>query len=134
MLGFLSRRDHSPKELRRKLLPHTENPAEIEILLKWATELGYLKEPQTLSDQTARRLNEQMKSHRQIQARLMTQGTPSTAKDQELELKKALVLAKRWKIEDYQKLARRLAYRGFDTQVIFKVIKELKQQLACTNE
>ena len=124
LVDYLARRDHSRRELKQKLSRHAETPEEVDAVITWADEHGYLKAPEQLTETFTRSLHRKLKGHRQIEVWLAAKGLPAPEKDSELELKKAQELATKWNIEDKAKLARRLSYRGFDSETIRKVIYE----------
>jgi SOS response regulatory protein OraA/RecX len=129
---YLAIRDHSVKELREKLSQFFTLP-EIIWGLEWALKQGYLKEPNELADQVARRLHEKNKSFLFILHYLRKKGLPAIEKNDELELEKCRkVLETKIGFEhenltsnpNIAKMHRVLSLRGFDNETIRKVTHE----------
>lgn len=123
LVGYLSRRDHSRRELERKLKPHAASPEEIQETIQWADDLQLLKPEAELSETFARWQHSRLKSHRQLQLHLRDKGLSAPPVDEELELKKALDLVRKWGKAEPDKIYRRLAYRGFAPGVIRTAVR-----------
>ena len=89
LLGYLARRDHSPRELRQKLSKHADKPEEVTALLEWAHEHDLIKSDEELTATFSRYLNRRLKAHNQIKAALSAKGLPPPARDPEVEIQKA---------------------------------------------
>ncbi len=134
MVDFLSRRDHSEKELKQKLSKRFP-PNEVAAALEFAYEHELIAEPQRLASTLADQWNRRKLGALKIRKKLMEKGLPSVATDSELELEKALELAhtrrdkmRPSELEDSAaakaKIGRFLISRGFQPAIVRKVIYE----------
>lgn len=132
LLDYLARRDHSEKELRRKL-SRRYPPEEIAQALSWAHTRGWLKTPDELAEQVARSLERKNKSNRYINQYLREKGLPPLPLQPEREAEKCrrLLVGKLKFPEDslpsrelLGKMRRLLLQRGFDRETIRKVLHE----------
>lgn len=116
---YLSRRDHSEKELSQKLKLKKYSPQEISEGLQWAKDKGYLGSPEKTSETLARGLHRKKKGILYIQQYLKMKGLPPVEIDLDLELEKALFLAVKYfknppyTFEEKQDIYKSLIRRGF---------------------
>ncbi|WP_413289963.1 regulatory protein RecX [Bdellovibrio sp. HCB337] len=136
----LSFRKKLAKEQNREFTEDTpENQAEIEAAIENAIEFAkdnnWLGEPEILSEKMAKVLHRKNKGISYINNKLKEKGLPPVASDRDLELEKALALVKNkysdfaalsWedKRKEQARVARFLAARGFDSEIVRKVIYE----------
>jgi regulatory protein len=136
-IDYLSRRDHSSKELRDKLNKKKFDKELIEKTLEWVTERGYLRPPHELSKSLSELLSKKGKGRLYILQYLKKRGLPPPENlDFESELNNALELALRiLKQKNIQreaqldrlareKIGRKLMSRGFPLDIVRKVIYE----------
>lgn len=138
MMDFLARRDHSEKELRDKL-KRDFSAEEIEKAIQYGKDNHWLPNDaagnEKLSLKTADVLHRKKKGAQYINQYLNKKGLPPVKSDPSLELEKAwsLVKNKYSEIEDLSldekkkakaKLGRFLVARGFDLEIVRKVIYE----------
>ena len=131
VMDFLARRDHSPKELIKKLKEREYPDEEIQAALAWAKEGRWLSDDKVLSEKFGAGLHRKKKGIRYINHALAEKGLPPIQSDPELELEKALKLVKN-KIkpeevltkEKKEKIGRFLISRGFDSAIVRKVVYE----------
>lgn len=132
-LGFLSRREYSRLELKRKLAPHVENKSELETLLDDFVRRGWLSE-QRFTEQIiharsgkygSRRIVHELKE-KGISAEAVAALLPQL-QEGELETARA-VRAKKFgtlpaDAKERMKQMRFLASRGFGQETIYKVVR-----------
>lgn len=130
ILVYLGQRDHSEKELRKKLSRYYEKE-EIDKALDQALQGKYLVEPAELSRRETARLHRKNRGALWISKQLKAKGLPPTPHDPDLELEKARDLLKRKfprgmikSRDNLMKAKRFLAYRGFDSSTIRKALNE----------
>lgn len=132
LIDYLSRRDHSTKELREKLKRKLFDSATIEASIQWAQERGYILAPEELSLRLSQQLIRRGKGRLYIEQYLKKKGLPSKpAIDDDSELSQALEFA-RQRAKKYvnldrstrEKIGRQLVSRGFPLNVVRKVIYE----------
>lgn len=138
MMDLLARREHSEKELRTKLSVKF-GPQDVELAIQHGKNKGWIANNEatlnSLSEETANGLHRKGKGILFINEYLREKGLPEVSADSRVELEKALALVKNKKLnfeglEDTEsqkvkaKMARLLASRGFDNEVIGKVIHE----------
>jgi len=137
-IDYLSRRDHSTKELSDKLNKKHFEKELIEKTLAWLTERGYLRPPKELSQLFADQLFKKGKGRHYISQYLKKRGLPPPEDlDHEAELQSALELAhkiakqKNLQIQNKEldrltreKIGRKLMSRGFPLDIVRKVIYE----------
>lgn len=135
MMDIIALRDHSEKELRQKLKKYEFPNEDIDNALEFAREHDWLPSSQDenlkLSEEMARGLHRRNKGIVYINHFLQEKGLPSLSPDHELEVEKASRCLEnkkpREKTEDPEKyklkLSRFLAARGFQMEVIRKVLK-----------
>lgn len=137
-VDYLSRRDHSAKELRDKLNKKKFDKNLIEKAITWVAERGYLRPPQELSQSLSNQLVRRGKGRLYILQYLKKRGLPPPeASDHEVELQSALELAQRvikqrnLKLPNQildratrEKIGRKLMSRGFSFDIVRKVIYE----------
>ncbi len=127
---YLARRDHSERELIEKLSPfHEKN--EIQKALEYAKESKWLTPPQILSRRIFENLNHKGKSNSYIQHVLKKKGLPYLTLTDDKEAHKAYHLVIKHfgkeQLKEYnkkQKIMRWLAYRGYSSHIIQKVLNE----------
>lgn len=138
MMDLLARRDHSEKDLRKKLKDRF-TPEEIDQAIQYGKERQWIPDDETslltLAEKTAGAFHRKNKGILYINNYLKEKGLPSVDADPSLELEKALTLVKNKKLnfagldrKDAEKvkakLGRFLVARGFDMSVVRKVIYE----------
>lgn len=135
VMDLLARRDHSEKELRKKLrekFSETEDSESvIEEAIDFAKDNNWLGDPQDLAFQMADVLHRKKKGIHYINNYLREKGLPAVETDRDLELEKALSIVKNKYDENFEfsreekaKVGRLLASRGFDSETVRKVIYE----------
>ena len=134
MMDYLSHREHSEAELREKLARHFSSE-EIEAAIQFGKEQAWIPDSaesaQMLAEKTAETLRRKGKGQVYIQQYLEKLMLPRIHIDPSDELEKAFALVRN-KFSNLQsmdpsekvKAARFLAGRGFDEEVIRKVIYE----------
>jgi regulatory protein len=134
IIRYISRRDHSEKEIRTKLGRFYTAEAVKEAIEK-AYEYKWIKDPSELTEIFSRSLHRQGKGLRAVNVKLKAKGLPEVKKDSELEIEKARAsLARKFKAQEpeikldrpqKQKAYRFLANRGFDHETIMIVLKDI---------
>lgn len=137
MMDLLARREHSEHELREKLEAHfcqnedgDEKASEaIDAALQHARLKNWLPDPQELAMEVAEQLRRKGKGAAYINQYLEQKGLPFVSSSDENELEKAqeLVKTKYRDISDEKtkhQAARFLASRGFDEEIVRKVVYE----------
>lgn len=129
ILNLIAVRDHSEHELRQKLHLREFTDEEIEAALEKARHQNWMADPSSLAKRWSEQLHSKNKGLDFINASLSEKGLPSVARDEALELEKAMKLVKnkysdlsRLSQEEKAKAARFLASRGFDSSTVRKVI------------
>lgn len=140
LMDFVARRDHTEKELRKKLSLRCDADV-VEKTLAWAQEQNWLAAPEKLKTQFADQLSRRGKGIRKINQKLKELGLETVKSDKNSELLKAkkLVLAK-WSAADFKnldyketqklkaKIIRFLITRGYESDVVNTILKnEFKQ-------
>lgn len=132
-IRFISQRDHSPAELRRKLKVYAETEAQIEAVLTQLEQRGWVNNERFTQNFVNRkaaslgaaRIAQQLKTHDLPLE--TTQAALASLKDSELERCVALWQRKFAQVpldaKDYAKQARFLQYRGFSGEIVRKVLK-----------
>lgn len=142
MMDTLARRDHSEKELRQKLQRFELSAEDIETALAFCKEKGWIpdtpEDVQDLTEKTAASLERKGKGILYINEKLREKGLPQKKSVEEDELEKSfhLVKTKYSKLQSYfadmspderekseAKIARFLASRGYEMDIIRKVLK-----------
>ncbi|MGZ3771147.1 MAG: regulatory protein RecX [Bdellovibrio sp.] len=135
VMDLLARRDHSEKELRKKLLEKfadIDGSKEIvEEAINFAKDNNWIGDPQNLATQMANVLHRKKKGIQYINNYLREKGLPSVEIDRDHELEKALSIVNNKFDENYEfsredkaKVGRLLISRGFDAETVRKVIYE----------
>lgn len=135
VMDLLARRDHSEKELRKKLKERFSDDEDgleaIDEAIEFAKDNRWLGEPIDLAHKMADLLHRRHKGIHYINNYLREKGLPNVDVDRELELEKALTIVKNKYDEDYDfsredkaRIGRLLASRGFDSETVRKVIYE----------
>jgi|GEM_PF-890336 len=146
LMDFVARRDHTEKELRKKLSLRCEAGI-VNKALHWAQEQKWLVPPDKLKTQFAKQLARRGKGIRKINQKLKELGLEAVKSDKSVELVKAkkLVLAK-WSADDFagldykesQKLKARimrfLITRGYETDIISLILKSEFKKSVSTGE
>lgn len=134
IVDYLSRRDHSEKELREKLTQKKFNQDDISKSLSWALEHQLLRPPEELTKILTEMLLKRGKGRHYIIQYLKKRGLPPPVMDEidkEMEFHKALEFA-RQKLKPglildratREKIGRKLITRGFSLDVVRTVIYE----------
>lgn len=132
LVDYLSRRDHSVKELEEKLRRKLFDPPTIKAAIQWAQDRGYIRPPLELSASLAEMLQRRGKGRLYIEQYLKKRGLPTQINiDNESEYDLAMEFA-RQKATKYanldrsarEKIGRQLVARGFPLNVVRKVIYE----------
>ncbi len=136
IMDLLARRDHSEKELREKLMRRKFADEQIEQALAYAHERRWLGDSTRLAQTLADNLHRRGKGIKSINHELSRKGLPQVSIDKDLEYEKAFAQAQRKqktkKFADLKDpkvragLARFLQTRGFSTEIIRKVLQELR--------
>lgn len=135
LMDLVARRDHTEKELRKKLATKCD-PEIVNQTIQWAHEQKWLASPEKLKMQFAEQLSRRGKGVRKINQKLKELGLDSIKANAEDELEKArkLVLTK-WSAKDFKgldfkesqklkaKVMRFLATRGFESPIISSILK-----------
>lgn len=134
IVDYLSRRDHSEKELHEKLTRKKFDPETIQKAISWARERGYIRPPEELSKILTEMLLRRGKGRNYIYQYLKKRGLPPPVLeeiDKETELRKALEFAQQKIKSDTvldraarEKIGRKLITRGFPLDVVRTVIYE----------
>lgn len=139
MMDMLARREHSEKEIRTKLKEKDFSDEDIDQAIEFGRSKNWLpnndESLQKLSEKTADAFHRKNKGILYINNYLSEKGLPPVQTDSSLELEKALAVVKNKKLdlEDLDdkeaektkaKLGRLLVSRGFDMDVVRKVIYE----------
>lgn len=138
MMNYLARRNHSEKELREKL-ESQYTPEDIENAIAYGKSKGWIPDSEqdliALAEKTAADLRRRGKGSEYINQYLEQKGLPAIKSDSMDELEKARQLVKNKftplesptdrEQEKYKaKMGRFLVSRGFDTEIVRKVIYE----------
>lgn len=136
IMNLLSRRNHSERELIKKLREREFSSEEIELALEKARAQKWIENPEKLSEQFAGQLHRKNKGIQYINSTLSEKGLPPIERDEALELDKALKLVKtkysslsNFTRKEKAKVARFLASRGFDSNIVRKVIFDHEEEL-----
>ncbi len=135
IMDYVARRDHSEKELRKKLATRCE-PDVINAAITWAQEQNWLAAPEVLTERMAGQLHRRGHGIRRINQKLKEKGLHSVSgnSDDELEKAKRLVLNK-WSSENFRgldfkesqklkaKIMRFLMTRGYESHIINQILK-----------
>lgn len=135
VMDIIARRDHSEKELRKKLRDKfgDEDDADdvISEAIDFAKDNNWLGDPTNLAHRLADMLHRRNKGIYYINNYLKEKGLPTVDVDRHLELEKALSIVKnkfaeehKFSREEKAKVGRLLASRGFDSETVRKVIYE----------
>lgn len=127
-MDYLARRDHSEKELREKL-SRTYEAEEVEHAIEYVHSNGWMMPPHELSLKVTESLNRKKKSYFFIINYLRQKGLPTVEMNADIEFEKALSILelKAKDLSDYKHLHSLLKNRGFDTDIIRKVINEIRR-------
>ena len=132
-MDFLAKRSHSEQELFVKLSRDFAE-SEVKASIEHAKKSGWLEDPQELSQKVALELDQKGKGALYIRSYLENKGLPPILIDPHKELEKALrVIEKKQKIghsfankrrstEELQQIASILKNRGFEYEIIRKVV------------
>lgn len=135
VMDIFARRDHSEKELRKKLREKLGKEDDTDEIINeavdFAKEFNLLGNPTDLAHRLADMLHRRNKGIHYINNYLKEKGLPAVESDRNLELEKALSLVKnkyeeehKFSREDKARIGRLLASRGFDSETVRKVIYE----------
>lgn len=130
LVGYLSRRDHSVRELSQKLARYHDFD-EVEAAILKADRLKLLPDPKDFAQRLSKHLLSRGKGKRYISAYLKKKGLPVIAVSEAAELEKALKLVvdqlrfePPFTLSQKQKIFRYLNNRGFDSKVVKQVMYE----------
>lgn len=131
-LQYLARREHARAELRQKLLPLTENPEEVDILLDDFATRGWLSDTRFAEQWThqrgsrygAQRLRQELRQ-KGVDSETIAHALEDIADTEEARAR--LVWQKRFgtppaDMKEKAKQLRFLAARGFSLDVIYKIV------------
>lgn len=135
VMDLIARRDHSEKELRKKLREKLSDEEEagqiIDEAIEFAKDNKWLGDPVDLAHRLADMLHRRNKGIYYINNYLKEKGLPSVDTDRDLELEKAVAIVKnkydeghKFSREEKAKVGRFLAARGFDSETVRKVMYE----------
>ncbi|MDG0817046.1 regulatory protein RecX [Bdellovibrio svalbardensis] len=135
VMDLIARRDHSEKELRKKLREKFSDEEDgmeaVEEAIAYAKDNNWLGDPVNLAHRLADMLHRRNKGIYYINNYLKEKGLPAVETDRALELEKALAIVKNKYDEDYDftredkaRVGRLLASRGFDSETVRKVLYE----------
>ncbi len=135
IMDLMAKRDHSEKELRRKLHKQFSGSEDLgEILddaIDFAKDNNLIGNQDELAERMADMLHRRHKGIHYINNYLHEKGLPSVPTDRDLELEKAMHVVKNKYSEDYEfsreekaRVGRFLASRGFDSETVRKVLYE----------
>lgn len=135
IMDLVARRDHSEKEIRKKLALRCQ-PEIVDQAIEWATQQNWLAAPDVLKEKFAEQLSRRGKGIRRINQKLKELGLASVKADLEKELEKARrLVAGKWTFEDFKgldfkesqklkaKIMRYLITRGFESDVVSNILK-----------
>jgi regulatory protein len=133
MMDLLARRDHSERELRKKLKEKIDDSESIEAALEYGKEQGWIPEDEDsrtrLAERMAEMLHKKLKGIHYINHYLAEKGLPELPADESRELEKARQLIEtkfsnddEWDSQMSAKAGRFLASRGFEMSVIRQVV------------
>ncbi len=137
IIYYLSRRDHSTKELQQKLRLKKYSSQEIIDGIQWAEERGYLSSPDHTAEVMSRGLHRKKKGILYINQYLNSKGLPSIETDWELEYTKANDVCIKlfgsaffenppYTFEQKQDIYKALARRGFLDRTIQEICAQKK--------
>jgi regulatory protein len=146
IMDLVARRDHSEKELRRKLSVYCDENV-IEQAINWAREKKWLAKSEALKENVAQQLERRGKGIAYINEKLQGLGLEPIKADQQQEHEKAkkLVLS-RWSASDFAelghleaqklkaKIIRFLTTRGFESDIISNILKNEFKAGALSND
>ena len=134
LMDLVARRDHSEKELRKKLGLKTTTEI-VEQTIEWAREQNWLAKPEKLKAQFADQLARRGKGIRQINKKLNDLGLGTVKADFEDEYAKAKkLISNKWSSQSFvgldfkeaqklkAKIVRYLASRGYQNDIISKIL------------
>ncbi len=137
MMDMIARRDHSEKELRTKLKEKFSDESDgleaIEAAIQYAKDHKWLGDPTDLAGRLAEMLHRRNKGINYINNYLREKGLPPVHSNRDLELEKALQLVKNKYADNKEqnfdrsekaRVGRFLIARGFDSEIVRKVIYE----------
>ena len=131
MAYYLGARDHSLKELHLKLSKNFSQNVVNSTLAK-AVDQGLIMSPSELALKTAQMLHGKNKGYYYIKNYLRKKGLPEVEREEEIEIDKACAIlnnnfteGEKLNSEQKQKAMRLLNNRGFDNEIIKKVIYEI---------
>jgi SOS response regulatory protein OraA/RecX len=124
---WLGVRDHSELELRTKLKKYNTTE-EITAAIEDARSRRWLRDPEVLSGIVSDQLDRRGKGHAYIRNFLRKKGLPPVAMNLEAEVEKAQAFLERRLRpgEGKDKASRLLRNRGYDSNVIYQVLRQLK--------
>lgn len=130
IMDYLARRIHSELELRQKLAEHY-SPAEVDDAIQYATDNNWLLPPAEISERVKIELERKNKGANFINRYLREKGLPPIARETDDEIQRARKLAAScsdhappFEFTEQKKIFRYLQNRGFEDEIIRKVIYE----------
>lgn len=140
MMDYLAQRDHSEDELRAKLGKKDFTDSEIDQAIEYGKKNGWIpntpESNEALSQKTAELLSNKGKGIHYINHYLEKRGLPLIEAKTEEELEKARLLVKnkfpiaeKMDHNEKAKASRFLVSRGFDIEIVRKVIYESTDQV-----
>lgn len=136
VMDLMATRDHTLKEIQKKLKPRCEE-ATLKELLTWLSEQTWLPEESKIQEQVVHALGRRKKGQNYINRKLNEMGLKSVQLNNENELEKALdCIQNKWDKDDLKgldfkktqkakaKVIRFLAGRGFNLSVASKAYTE----------
>ena len=132
-LGFLARREHSRTELRRKLAPHAESPADLDALLEDLIQRKLLSESRFAEARVhvlTRKFGAARIEHDLRAKGISKEAAASAAREARItEFERALEIwrrkfgARASDLKERARQARFLLARGFSTEVINRILR-----------
>lgn len=133
-IGLLSRREHSRSELRRKLAPHCEDPAELDALLdelergSWQSQERFAESlvHRRASRHGVRRIMQELRQHQLPEETLADMAEKLRASE---PVRAREVWAKRFgeapaDAKEYARQLRYMATRGFSAETLRRILAE----------
>lgn len=139
-LNLLSRRDHSKKELKYKLIKRGFSAEKIEDILQELINDGYLNDKKFAEEWIKNRINKKPRGKNLIKAELLEKGVDkkiietklNNLLDPDKEKQMAEILTDKWlnkrnckNKETKEKLYRYLKNKGFNDEIIRKIITDI---------
>ncbi len=146
LMDFVAQRDHSEKELRKKLSSRCDSET-LEKAICWAKAQNWIPSAEKLKTQVSAQLSRRGKGQNKINHKLKELGLDPVKIDFKTELEKARKLVQtKWVSEDFDglsfleaqklkaKIARFLINRGYESSIAATILNELKQGVIYDDE